>query len=157
MDSRIETLLKALLNGESVEDFTPSSRVEAYLKSCILQTGDLDLPDPQSRLDALLYSLAIKMPEMGGEVLPTQTKTIAPGTNEQTVSPDAGYKLTKVIVQAVTNAIDENIKAENIKEGVSILGVAGTEKGFDAGRDDFLNTTLLSNGNRSYYGYMFRS
>lgn len=132
MDSRIEKLLTALLNGDSVEDFKPRSRAEHYLKNCILKIGVEGLPDPQSRLDALLYQLAELMPTTGGDVQ-LQTKTATPGVNEVVVIPDTGYALSKVIIEAVTSAIDANIKAENIKEGVSILGVSGSEKGYDAG------------------------
>lgn len=56
-----------------------------------------------------------------------QTKTVAPSTSEQTISPDAQYNgLTSVTVNAVTSAIDSNIVADNIKKDVSILGVTGT-------------------------------
>lgn len=107
MDSRIETLLKALLNGESVEDFEPQSRAEHYLKNCILQSGVEGLPDPQSRLDALLYELAEMMPNMGGgEGLIAQTKTVKPTTSQQTVTPDAGHRLSKVIVEAFIPSIE---------------------------------------------------
>ena len=58
MASRIEELLQTLLNGDTIEDFEPQSRTEAYLKNCILGRGVEDLPMPQSRMDALLYSLA---------------------------------------------------------------------------------------------------
>ena len=37
MGSRIEMLLKALINGETIE-FEPQSRMEAYLKNCINNT-----------------------------------------------------------------------------------------------------------------------
>lgn len=56
-----------------------------------------------------------------------QTKTVTPTTNLQTIIPDENYNgLTSVEVSAVTSDIDENIKAENIKSGVEILGVTGT-------------------------------
>lgn len=35
-------------------------------------------------------------------------------------------------IKAVTSSIDENIKAENIKEGITILGITGTYKGDSA-------------------------
>ena len=139
MDSRIETLLKALLNGDSVEDFEPQSRAESYLKSCILKEGVGDLPDPQSRLDALLYELAEIMPTLGSGDIQLQTKIAKPSIDDVVVRPDTGYALSKVTIEAVTSAIDANIKAENIKEGVSILGVSGSEKGYDVGYVDGSN------------------
>lgn len=55
-----------------------------------------------------------------------QDKTITPTVEEQIVFPDDDYNgLNKVTINAVTNEIDENIKSENIKNGVDILGVTG--------------------------------
>lgn len=56
-----------------------------------------------------------------------QSKTVDPTTTKATIKPDTGYTgLDKVTVNAVTSAIDSNIAADNIKDGVSILGVLGT-------------------------------
>ena len=53
--------------------------------------------------------------------------TVTPTTSSQTIEPSSGYDgLADVTVEAVTAAIDENIVAGNIKDGVTILGVAGT-------------------------------
>ena len=55
-----------------------------------------------------------------------QAKTVNPSTSQQTVVPDQGKDgLSTVTVNAVTNAIDANIQAGNIKSGVTILGVTG--------------------------------
>lgn len=56
-----------------------------------------------------------------------QSKVVNPTTAVQNVTYDDGYEgLNNVQVNAVTSTIDENITAENIKLGVSILGVDGT-------------------------------
>lgn len=65
-----------------------------------------------------------------------QNKTITPTTEEQIITSDSGYDgLSKVIVQAVTSSIDANITQENIKAGVSILGVTGTYEGVDTSKE----------------------
>ena len=59
-----------------------------------------------------------------------QDKTITPTIKEQIVFSDDNYNgLNKVTVNAVTNEIDENIKSENIKNGVDILGITGNYVG----------------------------
>lgn len=52
---------------------------------------------------------------------------VTPTTSQQTLTPTgniAGYN--PVVVAAVTSAIDSNIKASNIKSGVTVLGVTGS-------------------------------
>jgi hypothetical protein len=60
-----------------------------------------------------------------------QDRTVTPTTSEQTIqkTSDSYYGLGTVTVNAVTAAIDENIVAENIKSGVTILGVTGSYSG----------------------------
>ena len=57
---------------------------------------------------------------------PEETFNVQPTTAEQTITPTEGSVFSGGTVHAVTSAIDSNIQPENIKEGVSILGVAGT-------------------------------
>ena len=74
----------------------------------------------------------IKVPLTTLRIEPTtQSKTVEPSIEEQTITPDEGiFALSSVTVNPVTSEIDENIKAENIKDGVSILGVGGTVEPF---------------------------
>lgn len=59
-----------------------------------------------------------------------QNKTVTPSTSEQTITAGSNYDgLGTVTVNAVTAAIDENIVAGNIKDGVTILGVTGSYTG----------------------------
>ena len=64
---------------------------------------------------------------------PDQTKTVTPTIEEQVITPDTGYELARVTVEAVTSDIDSNIVAENIKKDISILGVTGTYEGSGGG------------------------
>lgn len=55
-----------------------------------------------------------------------QDKTITPSTSKQEITADDGYTgIGTATVGAVTSTIDSNIKATNIRSGVSILGVQG--------------------------------
>lgn len=74
----------------------------------------------------------IKVPLTALRIEPTtQTKTVEPSIEEQIITPDDGiFALSSVTVNPVTSEIDKNIKAENIKEGVSILGIKGIVKPF---------------------------
>ena len=53
-------------------------------------------------------------------------KTVTPSVSEQHITPDSGYvAISEVTVNAVTADIDSDIRSDNIREGVSILGVEG--------------------------------
>lgn len=55
-----------------------------------------------------------------------QNKTVDPSISQQSITADAGYSgLGTVTINAVTSAIDQNIVANNIKSGITILGVEG--------------------------------
>ena len=55
-----------------------------------------------------------------------QDKIVTPTTEEQKIKADSGiYGLNEITIEPVTNEIDENIKSENIKSGISILGIEG--------------------------------
>lgn len=91
---------------------------------------------------------------------PEQTKTVTPSASAQTVTPDSGYTLSFVTVNAVPTQTktatpsaasqdvtpdsdkflskvtvngDSNLVAGNIKSGVSIFGVAGSYEGGGGG------------------------
>lgn len=55
---------------------------------------------------------------------------ITPSTSSQEITATSGVDgYSPITVSAVTASIDENIVAENIKSGVTILGVEGTYTG----------------------------
>ena len=61
------------------------------------------------------------------EPIVLQSKDIKPSSSSVSVTPDSGYDgLNKVTVSAVTADVDPDIKEENIKKGINILGVTGT-------------------------------
>lgn len=61
-----------------------------------------------------------------------EEKTITPKTTAQTILPSENKNaITKITVQPVDRTIDEDIKPENIIDGIEILGVLGNYKGVD--------------------------
>ena len=71
-------------------------------------------------------------------VQPTlQAKTATPTTSQQVITADSGNDgLSQVTVEGVTSAIDANIQPENILEGITILGVEGSDLGYATGYDE---------------------
>ena len=56
-----------------------------------------------------------------------QDKVVNPSVNEQIINADFGYDgLNNVTINPVTKDIDSDIKPENIKNGIDILGVTGS-------------------------------
>ena len=55
--------------------------------------------------------------------------TITPSADRQEFYADSGIRYNPITVEPVTSAIDSNIQPENIKAGISILGVFGTLSG----------------------------
>lgn len=78
---------------------------------------------------------------VGEYVVPEPTYVglnIAPSTQEQTFDPasEQADGFDGVTVYGVTSSIDSNIAAENIKDGVTILGVTGNYQGSGGGPTD---------------------
>lgn len=75
-----------------------------------------------------------------------QDKEVTPTKEGQVIVADNEYDgLRQVNIYAVTNEIDSNIQASNIKSGVSILGVTGIlQEGYSASIEE--NTLVLSSG-----------
>ena len=72
---------------------------------------------------------------------------ITPSTNSQHFEPAEGFAYGEVNVSAVTSNIDSNIKAENIKKDITILGVTGTVEEYKA--PTISNETLIFRKNAS--------
>ena len=64
----------------------------------------------------------------GGKTKPEEVFDVQPTTSDQTITPTEGSVFSGGTVRAVTKEIDTNIASNNIKEGVTILGVVGTLK-----------------------------
>lgn len=57
---------------------------------------------------------------------PLENIIITPSKEEQTFKSENYYGYDEVKVEGVSSKVDNNIKSENIKQGVDILGVTGT-------------------------------
>ena len=80
-------------------------------------------------------------------------KVIDPSVNEQVVTPDDGFLgMKQVTVNAVTSTIDNNIIPENIKKGVSILGVEGVQEIPNNQEKTLAKSDLINNTNESVTG-----
>ena len=119
--------LKALytaLGGNSANVAAASTIVDVLNEIAKLFSGDYD---------ATLNAEAIdNITAVASTIHPTvtyQDKTVDPSTSSQEITADSGKTLRKVTLSAVTASIDANITAENIKSGVTILGVEGTYDG----------------------------
>ena len=109
----------------TVQTLTPREGVDAFNKVEVSAvTSDIDSNILPKNIKRGITILGVE-----GNYIPEnlQSKVVNPTTAIQNVTYDDGYEgLNNVQVNAVTSAIDENIKAENIRQDVSILGVTGT-------------------------------
>ena len=73
-----------------------------------------------------------------------QSLSVTPSTSSQTITAPSGVDgYSPISVSAVDNTIDSNITANNIKSGVTILGVTGTYEGSGG---TLITKTITENG-----------
>lgn len=58
--NRLEYILQCISEGKPVA-FTPKSKLEAYLLAMANKTGVVGLPQPKSKMEELLYGIAMGM------------------------------------------------------------------------------------------------
>ena len=76
-----------------------------------------------------------------------ETLTVDPAREKQEFATPENIKYDPIIVNEVTSAIDGNIQPENIKEGITILGVTGTlSDGGPGGSGTFIVPSDMSFG-----------
>lgn len=145
MDNEIESIVQALINGETIKNFKPRSRTEAYLKSALMKKKIDDLPNPQSRLDVLLC--------MMNDVIHREYSTkfdegYAEGNTE---GYDSGYDVGYSEGNA---AGQETGRTEGYEEGYSKGNEDGLEAGYNQGNQEGYDRgydTGYSEGNTAGY------
>lgn len=117
--------LKALyiaLGGDSADVAEASTIVDVLNAIAVLLGGDGDAVTNAEAIDNITSVASALVPDY-------EDINVTPTTSEQEITATSGKTLRKVTVAAVTAAIDDNITAGNIKDGVTILGVTGTYDG----------------------------
>ena len=117
--------LKALylaLGGDSADVAETSTIVDVLNAIAVLLGGDGDAVTNAEAIDNITAVASALVPDY-------EDIDVTPTTSEQEITATSGKTLRKVTVAAVTAAIDDNITAGNIKDGVTILGVTGTYDG----------------------------
>lgn len=117
----IEEICRVPINGGIVE----------YYKGVLTDTStvpDTHIENYMVQVMAFESNWAEVPTDVGGTSNVNNTSiTVDPETSKKTYGTPSGYTgINNVTVNAVTSAIDSNIAAGNIKDGVTILGVAGT-------------------------------
>lgn len=105
--TRLEELLTKLINGESLEGYKCTCRLESHLINCINRKGLEGLPSPKSRLEALLQALAVEIQNGGGTKVEGDIKITANGTHDVStyanaivdVPPTSGYSLKEAVLE----------------------------------------------------------
>lgn len=99
----------------------------------------INLSSGQIKAGETILGIAGSVVELNGD-----TETVTPTTSQQIITPTSPKNgFTQVTVNAVTSTIDSNIKTENIKSGVTILGVSGKSSVVDTSDANALSSTML--------------
>ena len=114
---------------------TADEKYAALSKVTIL--GDSNLKPENIRSGVEIFGVSGELTDYDKPLAET---TITPTKNSQTITPDSGHSgFSKVVVNG-----DSNLIASNIRKGVTIFGVTGTNEGDE-------NSPIIM-GDAEYYG-----
>lgn len=119
---------KTITATTSQQTITASGSVDGFSPitvNAVTAAIDEDIVAGNIKSGVTILGVEGSVVELAGE-----TTEITATTSEQTIEPTEGKNgFTSITVNPVTASIDANIIAENIKSGVTILGVEGTYTG----------------------------
>lgn len=119
---------KAITPSTEAQTITASGNVDGF-SPITVSAVDSNI-DPNILSNNIIQGVTILGVSGSAVELKGETVEVTPSTSAQTIEPTEGKNgITSISVAAVTAAIDANILAENIKSGVTILGVEGTYTG----------------------------
>lgn len=115
------------MNSVSISVNVPEKVINLQDKNIeISENGDYNVTKDSSFDGMRNVSISVNVPSKDPTL---QEKTAVPTTSEQRIIPDSSFDaLSAVNISAVDSTIDSNIIPTNIKKGISILGVEGTNE-----------------------------
>lgn len=150
-DEKPETELTKTLTANDTYTYTPD---EGTVYNKVIITTDIHPTERLTRTYVENNTYIIEGEYNGGEItvnvppsVPDLRETeITPEITEQIITPDGFDGYNKITVKGVDSSIDSDIKPENIKSGVNILGVEGNLEGVN---NQEKSITINSNGTSS--------
>jgi len=128
----LEDIVARILDGENPIDLTELNEVEQYIASLIPRAISISKTITENGVYIAEDDGAdgYGMVTVDVDTVNNDSLVVEPSITTQTFFPSGEYTgFGDVRVNRVTSSIDLNIKPENIKKGVSILGVTGTLEG----------------------------
>lgn len=128
----LEDIVARILDGENPIDLTELNEVEQYIASLIPRAISISKTITENGVYVAEDDGAdgYGMVTVDVDTVNNDSLVVNPSTTTQTFSPSGEYTgFGDVRVNKVTSSIDLNIKPENIKKGVTILGITGEYEG----------------------------
>ena len=130
---KFETQEKIISPSENTQEITPDEGYDGLSKVTINALNlQRKIVYPENATQFIISDDGFDgLGEVVVKPVKLQKKTVKPTTYKQFIRPNTALftGLSEVAVDSVTYDIDSNIRAENIKKDVSILGVNGTYEG----------------------------
>lgn len=146
--NELQTTLDGILR-EKNEKLIPENIKKGVTIFGVVGNATIDMTDATATVDDIVRGKTAYLKDgiATGTMVNNGAISINPSTVDQTIP--AGYHNGNGKVRAITAAVDSNIRANNIKAGVTILGVRGTLDILDTS-DATANRSTILNGSTAY-------